>query len=52
MDPEVSRGRKERTGGVHDGSRAVTREERSGQSGDVMDPEVSRGRKEPERRGT
>ena len=38
MDPGVSTGRKERTGGVHDGSRAVKREERSGQTGDVMDP--------------
>ena len=42
----MSTGRKERADGVHDGSRAVTREERSGQTGDVMDPEVSRGRKE------
>ena len=46
MDPGVSTGRKERADGGRDGSRAVTREERSGQTGDVMDPEVSTGRKE------
>ena len=43
MDPEVSRGRKERADRGHDGPRG---EHGSGQTGDVMDPEVSMGRKE------